>query len=130
MLFGIIPTVYAQPATPTEVSPCGAGTGEINLGDCLRLSDSTRVSDVYDNPAFLVNLLISNLFVIAGVIFFLFIIVAGFKFITGGQKGAEESKDIMKTALIGFSIMFAAYWVIQIIALLTGVVIPGINNPI
>lgn len=122
MLFGLIPTVYAQS------SPCGAGDGGINLGDCLKLSDSTNVSDVYDNPAFLVNLLISNVFVLGGIIFFLFLIVAGFKFITGGQKGAEDAKGIIQTALIGFIIMFAAYWIIQIIALLTGINIPGVSN--
>ena len=127
MFFGIIPTVYALPASPPEISPCGAGTGEINLGDCLKLSDNTKVSTVYDNPAFLVNLLVSNLFVVAGIIFFLFLIVAGFKFITGGQKGAEDAKNIITTALLGFIIMFAAYWIIQIIALLTGVVIPGVS---
>lgn len=123
MIFGLIPTVYAQ-----EVSPCGAGFGGINLGDCLRLSDSTRVSTVYDNPAFLVNLIVSNLFVVAGIIFFLFLIVAGFKFITGGQKGAEDAKNIIQTALIGFIIMFSSYWIIQIVALLTGITIPGVSN--
>lgn len=123
MIFGLIPTVYAQ-----EVSPCGAGFGGINLGDCLRLSDSTRVSTVYDNPAFLVNLIVSNLFVVAGIIFFLFLIVAGFKFITGGQKGAVDAKNIIQTALIGFIIMFSSYWIIQIVALLTGITIPGVSN--
>lgn len=124
MFFGIIPTVFAQ----EEVSPCGAGNGGINLGNCLKLSDSTKVSDAYDTPAFLVNLIISNLFVVAGVIFFLMLIVAGFKFITGGQKGAEEAKNIITTSLIGFIIMFAAYWIIQIVALLTGITIPGVST--
>jgi len=124
MLFGIIPTVYAA----EEVSPCYAGTGGVNLGDCLRLSDSTKVSDVYSNPAFLVNLIVSNIFIVGGIIFFLFLIVAGFKFITGGQKGAEDAKGIITTALIGFIIMFASYWIIQIVSLLTGVNIPGVSN--
>ena len=123
MLLGIIPTVYAD-----EVSPCGAGNGGINLGNCLKLSDSTNVSDVYNTPAFIVNLLISNLFIIAGIILFLMIIVAGFKFISGGKKGAEDAKNIVQTALIGFIVMFAAYWIIQIVALLTGINIPGVNS--
>lgn len=127
MSLGLLPTVLAQ-ANPPEISPCGAGSGGINLGDCLRLSDSTRVSSVYDNPAFLVNLIISNLFIVAGIIFFLFLILAGFKFITGGQKGAEDAKGIIQTALIGFVIMFAAYWIIQIVALLTGINIPGVST--
>lgn len=128
MLFGLIPTAYAAESPPPEISPCGAGTGGIDLGDCLRLSDNTKVSTIYDSPAFLVNLIVTNLFVIAGVIFFLFLIVAGFKFITGGQKGAEDAKNIVTTALLGFIIMFAAYWIIQIVALLTGVTIPGVSN--
>jgi hypothetical protein len=122
MIFGIIPTVYAQ------ISPCDAGDGGINLGDCLKLSDSTNVSEVYSNPAFLVNLLVSNLFVIGGIIFFLLIIYAGFKFITGGKKGAEEAQGIIQTSITGFVIMFAAYWIIQIVALLTGINIPGVSN--
>jgi hypothetical protein len=120
MLFGLIPSVFAA-------EPCDAGAGGINLGDCLQLSDSTKVSDVYDTPAFLVNLIVSNLYVVAGVIFFLLITVAGFKFITGGQKGAEDAKNIIQTALVGFIIMFAAYWVIQIVVLLTGINIPGVG---
>ena len=79
MLFGLIPTVYA------DTSICGAGQGGINLGDCLQLSDSTKVSDVYDTPAFLVNLIVSNIFIIAGIIVFLTIIFAGFKFIKIGR---------------------------------------------
>lgn len=128
MFLKLVPTVYAQ-NLPGDPSPCGAGRGGINLGDCLKLSDSTRVSEVYDSPAFLVNLIVENLFVIAGVIFFLLLVVAGFKFITGGQKGAEDAKGIIQTALIGFVIMFASYWIVQIVSLLTGVSIPGVAVP-
>ena len=128
MFLGLTSTTLAQ-ANPPEVSPCGAGSGGINLGDCLRLSDNTKVSDVYDSPAFLVNLIVSNLFIVAGVVLFLLLILAGFKFITGGQKGAEDAKGIFQTSLIGFITMFAAYWIIQIIALLTGITIPGVSGP-
>ena len=127
MLFGLIPIVYAQLGSLLAISPCGAGSGTVDLGDCLKLSDSTRVSTVYHSPAVLADLLTGNLFVVAGVIFFLFLIVAGFKFITGGQKGAEDAKNILTTALVGFVVMFAAYWIIQIVVLLTGVTIPGVT---
>lgn len=119
MLLSLIPKTYAQS------SPCGAGAGEIDLGNCLKLSDSTNVSEVYDSPAFLVNLIVGNIFVVAGIIFFIMLIYGGFKFITGSKKGAEDAKNTIQTALIGFVIMFAAYWIIQIVALLTGIDIPG-----
>ena len=125
MFSKLIPTAFA--ADPVEISPCGAGQGGINLGDCLRLSDSTKVSDVYDTPAFLVNLFVTNIFVIAGIIIFFLAIFAGFKFITGGAKGLEDAKGIFSAALLGFIIMFSAYWIMQIVVLLTGITIPGIN---
>lgn len=113
---GLVPTVFAQ---------CSPGSGGVDLGECLQLSDGTLVKEAYYNPAVLVNLLVRNLFVVAGVIFFLIIIFAGFKFIMGGKKGAEDAKNIIQTALVGFVIMFAAYWIIQIVSLLTGVDLPG-----
>ena len=123
MIFGIVPTVYA------EVNPCGAGgQGGIDLGNCLKLSDGSTVSEVYSDPAFLVNLLVSNIFILGGIIFFLLLIYSGFKFITGGKKGAEEAQGIIQTSIIGFIIMFSAYWIMQIVALLTGINIPGVSN--
>lgn len=114
MKFSIVKQAYAQ---------CNPGTG-IDLSDCLLLSDGTPIKNTYGDAGFLVNLIVKNLFVIAGIILFGLILLAGFKFITGGKKGAEESRTIISTALTGFAIMFSAYWVIQIIKLLTGADIP------
>lgn len=98
---------------------CDPGSGFIPLGDCLKLSDNSKVSDVYTTPSFLVNLLVRNLFVFAGVIFFFMILLAGFQFVSGGKKGAENAKQIMTAAAIGFILMFAAYWIVQIIRIVT-----------
>ncbi|MCB9813458.1 MAG: hypothetical protein H6772_03565 [Pseudomonadales bacterium] len=122
MSFKFVSTVFAQG------SPCGAGQGgSINLGDCLKLSDSTTVSSVYNNPAFLVNLAVRNIFVLAGVVLFLMFFLAGYKFITKGKDGIEDAKRIVTMSMLGFSIMFAAFWIVQLVSLLTGVVIPGIT---
>lgn len=100
-------------------SGCAPGSGFISLGDCLKLSDDTKISDTYTNPAFLVNLVVRNLFVVAGVILFFMILLAGFKFITGGKKGLDEAKQIMTAALVGFLLMFSAYWIVQIVKIVT-----------
>ena len=123
MSFKLISTVFAE-----EASPCGAGEGGgINLGDCLKLSDSTKISEVYDTPATLIDIIINNMFPITGVIIFSMLFLAGFKFITKGKEGIEDAKKIVTTTLIGFLIMFSAYWIVQIISLLTGINIPGIG---
>lgn len=96
------------------------GSPELNLGRVLCLGDSTPVEDVYKDPAFLVNLIVDNLFVFAGIIIFLLIFYAGFKFISQGVKGKEEAKGIISAAVVGLVLMFTAYWVLQIVKTLTG----------
>lgn len=106
-----VPQVYAA---------CNTGAANLNLADCLQLNDSGEtVSDVFAKPTDLINIIVNNLFVFAGVIFFLMIIFAGFRFI-GDAKGKEDAQKIVQTALIGFIIMFSAYWVVQIIKFVTG----------
>lgn len=104
--------VYAA-CDPTQTS--------VNLGDCLLLGEGqASVASLYQNPAQLVSVIVSNLFVLSGVILFLTIFYSGFKFIQDGTKGKDEAKTILTTAAIGFIIMFVAYWVVQIIELAIG----------
>lgn len=110
----IIPKAYAA---------CNPGAGNLNLADCFTLGDrNTTINqvDAYKTPAGLVNLIVSNLFVVAGIFIFLAFIVAGFKFVAGGKSGAEESNKIATTAVTGFVIMFSAYWIVKIIEQITG----------
>lgn len=110
----IVPQVYAG---------CNPSAGNLNLADCLTLGDdSTTINqvDAYKNPAGLVNLIVSNLFVVAGIFIFIAFIVAGFKFISGGKEGVGDSKKIATTAVTGFVIMFSAYWIVKIIEQITG----------
>lgn len=111
----LVKPAYAQ------ASPCGAGAGNIDLGDCLQLSNGQSIASVYTDPAFLVNLIVRNVFVFAGILLFFLIILAGYKFVLGGKKGAEDAKKIATNAIVGFVIMFTAYWVVQLIKIITGV---------
>lgn len=107
-----------------DITSGGEDGGGLNLGNCLKLNSSQTVSEIYSKPADLINVIVPNLFVIAGVFLFLMIVYAGFKFsMSGGSKGKDDSKEILKSALIGFMVMFSAYWIIQIIEVVTGVTI-------
>ncbi len=99
---------------------CDPGNGSINLGECLRLSNDQGVGEVYESPAFLVNLIVRNLFVAGAVILFLMVFYAGFLFVFKGKKGVEDAKAVATNAIIGFVVMFSAYWIVQIIAVVTG----------
>lgn len=108
---------------PKAQAACIPSQGNINLADCLTLGDgTTTISQVeaYQTPGGLVNLIVSNLFVVAGIFIFIAFIVAGFKFVSGSKSGAEDSKKIATTAVTGFLIMFSAYWIVRIIEAITG----------
>lgn len=98
---------------------CDPGSNTLDLTNCLRLSGTQTVGDVYSTPAVLIDLIVRNLFPIAGVILFVMIIFAGFQYITN-PKGPDEARSILEAAIIGLIIMFAAYWILQIVKIITG----------
>lgn len=99
---------------------CSPGSGGLNLANCLQLSDGQYVRDVYTNPSFLVNLIVRNVFIVGGIVLFFMFMLAGYKFLQKDKGALEDAKHIMFNALIGFTIMFSAYWIVQLVALVTG----------
>lgn len=99
---------------------CDPSKAGINLQDCYLLNDSQTVKSVYSSPSVLINLLVQYAFIAGGLIFFFLLLYAGFLHLSESRKGQERAKEILETALIGFMIMFAAFWIIQIIQVITG----------
>lgn len=120
MLSGLAAQVYAQAAEPA--GDCVPGADNLNLADCYYLNPETgtRVGDVYSTPADLVNILTQNIFIVAGIIFFVAIIFAGISYVREGQKGIETAKQVITTALVGLIVMISAYWIVQIMEIVTG----------
>lgn len=114
--------VFADSTIPT-VTPTMTQVEEveISLGEKLILKDGTPVKDVFNSTDDMLNLIVKVLFVGAGLVLFVMIIGAGIAMIQGGGKDAEKAKTTMTSAVLGFIIMFAAYWIMQIIQLLTGI---------
>ncbi len=72
----------------------------------------------------LVSKFLQIAFVLAGVLVLFFIVFAGFQIIVGaGQdnpEAAKKGKEAATAAVIGFVIIFVAYWIIRIIEVITG----------
>ncbi|MBI2611608.1 hypothetical protein HYW54_02560 [Candidatus Gottesmanbacteria bacterium] len=72
----------------------------------------------------LVSTLAQNFILVAGVIFLILILIAGFGLIraAGSQdaQAMEKNKNFLTYAIIGFVIIFSAFWVVQIINAITG----------
>jgi len=71
----------------------------------------------FDSLASIVNKAVTYLFPIAGIFLFLYLVWGGFDFLTsmGDAKKAETGKNKITSALIGFLLIFAAYWIVQIL---------------
>lgn len=68
-------------------------------------------------PAGIINAFIPTIFVIAGLVLFAMLISGGFTIFlsTGNPEKIKKGTAIITNALVGFLIMFAAYWIIQLV---------------
>lgn len=83
----------------------------------------TKLEDVGS----LVSVIVNAAFVLSGIILLFFIVFGGISMITGAGKDnpeqAAKGKQAISSAVLGFIVVFAAYWIVQLIELVTGIVI-------
>lgn len=77
------------------------------------------------NVGGLVTVLLNILFVVAGLILLFYFILGGYGMISSAGKNdpkqMEQSKQTLTTAVIGFVVVIAAYWIVKLLAQLLGV---------
>jgi len=88
---------------------------------------TTRGKNIGD----LISLILKISFVVAGIFILFMFIIAGFSMISGAGKSDPEktkkSQQALTSAMIGFVIIFVAYWIIRLLELIIN--IPFITNP-
>ena len=95
-------------------------------------ADRLPIICVFPTLGSLISTLLPNVYMIAGVILFILLIFGGFTYIVsaGQQKpeGVQQGKNAIGAALIGFLLIFASWWIIQIVEVITGIEIfePGL----
>lgn len=77
----------------------------------------------------LVSIISSNAVILAGLVLIILFIVGGIMVISGAGKDnpetAAKGKQAVSAAVIGFVIVFAAYWIVQLIGKITGIELLG-----
>ena len=93
-----------------------------NLGDCLLFQGATAGS-TYSGAGTLINNVLPVIYAGAGLILFFMIVFGGFTIIMNANDShkMDEGKKTITAAIIGLVVLFAAYWIIQIIQVVTGV---------
>jgi hypothetical protein len=100
----------------------------LDLSKEYKLNATTNVADVFKSPAdFFNKLILPNMYIFAGIIFLFLLIGGGVAIVmsSGDSKGTEKGMQTVKTAIAGLLIIFASYWIIQIVQLAIGVPILG-----
>lgn len=71
----------------------------------------------------IISAILPLIFVIAGLILFVRLIAAGFRLLTsaGNQETVQKAQGSIITSLTGFLIIFAAYWLTQILEVIFGI---------
>lgn len=98
----------------------------VNIGEqwCLQSGSCIGQAPQFQSPGALISTLLPNVYVAAGILLFLLLIFGGFSIIMGAGGGdakkAAQGQKAATAAVIGFLIIFASYWIIQIIQKLTG----------
>jgi capsular polysaccharide biosynthesis protein len=99
----------------------GKDSVELNLSNKITLESGKTVKEAFSKPADMVNLIIRVVFIASGIVLFALVVAAGFTLAMGSDSGnMDKAKTTLTGALTGFIIMFAAYWIMQIISMVTG----------
>ena len=94
----------------------------MNLTDIKNKTDELKNLKA-DSVGGIINNTLPFIFVIAGFILLLYLVWGGFAWMTSGgdPKAIEGAKSKITNALIGFVILFAAYWIVQILGGILGI---------
>jgi len=96
---------------------------KVDIGTDFLIQPGKGIKDV-GTLGGIISILLQNIYILAGLIFFILLIVGGLGFIMGAGSNnpdqAKKSKQAITAALYGLVVIFCAYWIIRIIEILTG----------
>ncbi len=99
----------------------------LDLGEAFKINPNQGIGEVsqFKSLGGLISVILPNVYVLAGLILLFFLIFGGLTVILGAGKGNQENvekgKKVLTGTLIGFLVIFASYWIIQILEILTGI---------
>lgn len=117
-------------STKTNLTRFIPAFGGVSLENSFMLNNNRTVADAFPSLGAIISVILPNILIISSVILLFIIVFAGFKVVSSGGNAekAAEGKQALTGAIIGFIIIFASFWIIQAIQIITGINI--LNNPL
>jgi len=95
----------------------------VTLPGNMKIDDPLGFKFADSNIAQVVSAITNNIvFPLAGIILFIMLVLGGFEMLTsvGNPEGIKKGQGRIVSALIGFVILFVAFWLMQIIQTIFG----------
>lgn len=91
------------------------------------LIENSAAAEQLSKPAGIISRAMTYVFPIAGMGLFLILIYSGFEIMmaAAGKKSIDAGKQRATAAVVGFMLLFASYWIAQIIEIIFGIKILG-----
>jgi len=96
-------------------------TGIPKYSDITEIPSNAPIKN-WTNIGDIISSLLTHIFPIAGLLTFIYLIYGGFHLMIaqGDENGIKEAKAKITNALIGFLIIFLAYWIVQALEIILG----------
>jgi hypothetical protein len=97
----------------------------VNIGDAFQTREGQGIASTTGYGSigdFLTQSIIPNLMLGANIILFFIIVFAGISIIgsAGNPQKQQQASQTLAFAVIGFLLIFGAYWIMQILGIITG----------
>ena len=101
---------------------------DITGGGLDSISNTTGLTFARGNLGEIISSFLEILFPIVGLLLLLYLLYGGYQYMLsrGDPKSIEAAKGIITNALVGFVIVFVAFWMVQLLGRILG--IPDIFN--
>lgn len=101
----------------------------VDIGNAFKLTEEVGIGERFGTLGGFISVLLPNVYVLAGILLFLLLIAGGYGIIAGAGSGNSDQvgkgQKAVTAAVIGFILIFASWWIIQIIEIVTGMEILG-----
>ncbi len=96
----------------------------VNIGSDTPIANGVNLSGAYSDASVLVSSILRNSFAVISVLLVVLLIFGGVNYIisagSGDPKKSAQAQAIITDALIGFAVVFLAFFIIQIVEVITG----------
>jgi len=110
---------------PTTTQPTTSPISSVQIPKYLDISGILPGTEItkWSNVGDIVSRLLIYIFPIAGILTFIYLLLGGFSliFASGDPEKIKKAQGQITNAIIGFLIIFAAYWIVQVLEIILGV---------